>query len=537
MKPTLILYLLFLPLCFLPAYTELKYPAAAVFALLLIWQYPIHWVKTDRILLIFLGFLFLSLIDMRNPSYAWLPLASWILLLLTTIGIRTYAQHHAAAILRLLQIILLVTIAYTLFMIITLYGSWMPEEGTKNILQMTIGNERGKTWSWLSQFPGPNWFRRGYGKNYNVTAVFPVLLSPVVLFHAYPKKWLNLTVKPLLILALLWIVNYFGSQLGMGLLLLFGLAALWTYIPFRYLWLSWGLGVLTVLLAGPWLMEIWEQTSGGLKNTNHSGRWAFDQLAIKISAQQWWNGLGLGAWYYGADPLANLGDGALRGKGGAGNTFPTFRAFIHNHNTKMLAEIGPLGFIFYMALPVWMGVQLLRKKIPTAQLKYALIFLGWYASAMTLRFAVGDDNEISEVQWLGWLAFGLCAAHADPITIPWNLRKLLLGVAALLVFFFTFNFFANHQQLKAINLAKNRNYAAAIAQLTAIYVPGLKTTINDVEPIQRHLARWYLAEGCPNEAAAAYQKAIDLLPFDPGLAQEYLQFIVDYQMIQKSDVD
>lgn len=143
-----------------------------------------------------------------------------------------------------------------------------------------------------------------------------------------------------------------------------------------------------------------------------------------------------------------------------------------------------------------------------------------------MRFAVGDDNEISEVQWLGWLAFGLYTAYEKPwneTTVP---KWMGVGLSGLLLMGFIGNFYANHTQLKAMSAFKGKEIAVAIQQLESIYVPGLKTTINDVEPIQRHLARWYDREGCTEESEEAYQRAIDLLPLDPGLAQEFLSWLI-----------
>ena len=52
----------------------------------------------------------------------------------------------------------------------------------------------------------------------------------------------------------------------------------------------------------------------------------------------------------------------------------------------------------------------------------------------------------------------------------------------------------------------------------------MKTTINDLEPIDRHLAHWYAQAGCPNEALDHYQRVFQRLPDDPGLVAEVLNY-------------
>jgi arabinogalactan endo-1,4-beta-galactosidase len=97
-------------------------------------------------------------------------------------------------------------------------------------------------------------------------------------------------------------------------------------------------------------------------------------------------------------------------------------------------------------------------------------------------------------------------------------------VAGLLFLWFSHNFLTNHFQLKALQLAKSEDYCGAIDVLKPWYHPVFRTTINDLEPIARHLARWHDKMEMTDEAAYWYQEAQKCAPDDPGLAYEIEQF-------------
>jgi hypothetical protein len=106
----------------------------------------------------------------------------------------------------------------------------------------------------------------------------------------------------------------------------------------------------------------------------------------------------------------------------------------------------------------------------------------------------------------------------QPIKIPPLLNKVVLGcIMGVVCFWMVYNFLTHHYQLKAIRAARNQEFPKAIDYLEPLYQPGWMETINEAEPIARHLARWYKAIGNEEKTAYYYQQALQLAPMDGGL--------------------
>ena len=166
----------------------------------------------------------------------------------------------------------------------------------------------------------------------------------------------------------------------------------------------------------------------------------------------------------------------------------------------------------------------------------SLPLLGWVLSCLTMRMSVFDYIDLSEPQLIGMIGFCLWSAQTNgrelqevPSKLSGTLRAKLLPAAGVLsalalVGWFSHNFLVNHNQLRAMRLAEQSAYCDAIETLAYWHHPVFRTTINDIEPIARHLARWSAEEGMEEEAIGWYEAALQCSPVDPGLRYEYRMF-------------
>lgn len=533
-------YLFFAPLAWLPAYNELKFPAAAGLLLFLLVLHPLQFVRMDLWWGLFLLTCLLSLTDIKHTPWAWHPLASWVLVIGLMIALRPVLRDYRKAVLWLLQGVFWVT---ALYMALRMIQYWeMEARVRKSIL-----------WPWLI-----------YGKNINVAAMAPLLLLPFVVCVRYKGLVPGLLIRALALAFVAWNIYYFQFSMGWVILAAFiGLGGV-MLMPVRLRLLA-GL----VLLVGATVLVWWQGdpvTAQVKQSAESSGvlRLSYDKLAFAMVTDHPVNGMGLGSWFLSAggympeqsERALNLGALNMRYVRGYANrykdvlpesvqglsqtvSFTEFYAYNHNYFTRLMAEIGPIGFLFWIGVPISIFVLLVltprRDALPA--MASALPLLGWYIGCLTMRMSVSDFIDLSEIQLTGMLGYGLWSAHfmaprgkvknEERTNLTPKRRHLHFGsvvVAGLLFLWFSHNFLTNHFQLKALQLAKSEDYCGAIDVLKPWYHPVFRTTINDLEPIARHLARWHDKMEMTDEAAYWYQEAQKCAPDDPGLAYEIEQF-------------
>lgn len=294
-------------------------------------------------------------------------------------------------------------------------------------------------------------------------------------------------------------------------------------------------------------------------------RLSYDKLAFAMMTDHPVNGLGLGSWFLsGGKYVVIENDQQL--KRGANNekhlggyvryykdqlpesaqsltssmTFGEFYPYNHNYLTRLMAEIGPMGLLFWVGVPISVLVLLVLtpRRYALPALAAALPLIGWCLGCLTMRMSVSDYIDLSEIQLTGMLGYGLWTAQSkspqwgkkenEKRRVSTRVRRMVhlgsLALAGLLLVWFSHNFLTNHFQLKALQLAKTGDYCGAIEVLQPWYHSAFRTTINDLEPIARHLARWHDKMEMTNEATFWYQEAQQCAPDDPGLAYEIEQF-------------
>jgi hypothetical protein len=292
-----------------------------------------------------------------------------------------------------------------------------------------------------------------------------------------------------------------------------------------------------LLLVGATALVWWQGdpvTAQVKESAEKSGvlRLSYDKLAFAMVTDHPVNGMGLGSWFLSAggymeeqsERALSIGALNMRYVKGYANrykdalsesvegisqtvTFTEFYPYNHNYISRLMAEIGLFGLLCWVGAPISILVLLVltprRNALPA--LAAALPLFGWVLGCLTMRMSVSDFIDLSEIQLTGMLGYGLWTAqslnnhqhraeHSNPPTPPQGFgpgRIVSLSVAGLLLVWFSHNFLTNHNQLKALQLARSEDYCGAIEVLKPWYHPMFRTTINDLEPIARHLARWH----------------------------------------------
>jgi tetratricopeptide (TPR) repeat protein len=413
---------------------------------------------------------------------------------------RTFFQSNHRQLIKLLKAIFWITLIYVVFWIT--YGRIAHWSYVKLAHEMI-------PWKVL-------------GKTINMAAIVPMLLFPLIGFQRI-KRSEQLVFSLLGMVGLYIIISAFKSNLSIVLAVFYGLAYLLYLIPRKRIILA--SSILLVTLIGSssfWIPKV----QSFLDQTTLNVRIPHERLVLKILQDHPINGLGLGSYFYEANTYLNLEEKYIPDDNNQAWTFETYMARNHNNAGKLLAEIGPIAWMAWITPVFLLFFYVLRQK---QHYGIWVMLAGFYISCLTLRPAFSDYIELSEVHLLFFLA--LIVLPGQPVKIPSVkipplLKKVVLGaIMGVVCFWLGYNFLTNHYQLKAIRAARNQEFPKAINYLEPWYRPGWMETINEAEPIARHLARWYKAIGNEEKAAFYYQQALKLAPMDGGLRFEAKQAV------------
>ncbi len=495
-------YLLFVPLSFLPAYNELKLPVAALLVLFLMWQYPLKFTVWDIWPGLFVLLLIISIVDISHLAWSWQPLFTWVLVFFLAIAGRPFFSRYEHAMSFLFQGVFWVTVLYLLFRMIQY------NEELKIRMMMLI-------WPWDI-----------FGKNINFAPLVPLLLLPSVVLRNY-NSWWGWPLRLAAISGVIYLILYFDTTICWVILILYFVVGGAMLLRNKYRFTYWA-GILMGVLCLYW----WGAEAIGefiLKELEKSetSRLPFDKLAFALFQEHPVNGTGVGSWFFTAGKFVG---GVEENKYLLKPTelllsFKAYYAYNHNYFTRLLAEAGLLSLLVWVGIPIVLFVDLYMEKRENRidNLRYYLMLLGFYISCLTMRQSVSDYIDLSEVHLIGFLGYGMYTrkARLGKIALP---KYIGIGLALLLVTWFSYNFLTNHYSLKAIAAAKKGRFQDAIDYLEPYYHPQLKTSIKDVEPMARHLARWYNEVGESEKAKYWYEEAMKCAPFDPSLRFEYNNF-------------
>lgn len=496
----LLWYLMFLPLSFLPAYSELKFPAFALMTGILIWTQPYIFSKKDIPYLLFLTGCLISLVDTRNLVNSWHYLAIWFTGFAFVFWGRSFFIQQKNLILKSLQILFWLTTIYMVFWITySKFAGWPNYK------------------LWNQMIP---WIV--VGKNINVATIYPMLLFPLVLFK--PNKKNKDYLKILLALILLIIIAFsFKSEMGKILLLFYGIVYITQKIPTKWLLIIISFtAIIAIVLREP----LTRKFESYLDTTSLKVRLPHEKLSLKIIQQNPINGIGLGSYFYEANSYLNLPIQYYRDNKRGAWTFNTHLARNHNNMGKLLAEIGLPFWVIWLSPPFFLLLWMRKRPNKNTYLPYWVILSGFYISTITLRQSFSDYIELSEIHLIFFIAFMFISVDEKYIELKLNKppHKMAKGLFIGAIFvWFTINFLTNHYQLKAVALAKNKEYESAIQILEPWFIPGVMETINEAEPIARHLGKWYFQLGNQEKAKYYFDEALKLAPKDPGLNYEILQ--------------
>jgi len=489
-------YLLFLPLSFLPAYSEIKLSVFALLSGLLIWKEPFNLQKRDIPFLVFLMGCLISLIDIRNISNSWQYLSIWFTGFTFVFWGRPFFKRHQSTIIQILKIIFWITVLYVLFWIIFReFAGWKKVKLINEIIPWKV-----------------------FGKNINMATIFPMLLLPLFIFQPLVHKK-DLLIRGLAIVILAYFIYFFNSQMGMLLSVFYGIGYLAYKMSLKnFLFILTGILALLGIFYSfwiPWLIHFLEIGSFDV-------RLPHDISAFRMMKDNPFNGLGLGSYFYEIHTYSQWKEVFLKDNIQNGWTFNTTMARNHNNLTKLLADVGPIFWTFFIIPVVIEFFSSMKNPHKKNHFVFWIIFAGFYICSLTLRQSFSDYIELSEVHLLFFTSYILMTKEGGH-SFSFN-QKILkpIGLVLMLMTFayFSFNFLTNHYQLKAVAAAKIKNYEKAIELLEPWYHPVFMTTINEAEPIARHLARWYYCSGNSEKSKFYYKEALTVNPNDPGLKYE-----------------
>lgn len=370
------------------------------------------------------------------------------------------------------------------------------------------------------------WPWKIFGKNVNFAPLVPLLLLPNVLFVRY-SGWWGWLLRIAAIAAVLHLVIYFDSTISWVILTAFLVISGSMLVVRKHQFNYWA-GVVIVLICLYW----WGGEAIGTLiisrlEQSETSRLPFDKLAFALSAENPINGLGMGSWFFTAGQhVVESESWQLLKPQESQLSFHDFFAYNHNYFTRLLTEVGFLGVLAWVGIPLVLFTDLVfsKRELRLRNLKFFLMLSGFYVSCLTMRQSVSDYVDLSEMQFIGFLGYGLYTR--DMQTLKWHPPGwLTYTLASILLIWFSFNFLADHYQLKAIAFAREGKYREAVSNLEPYYHPLFKTSIKDVEPIARHIARWYHQLDELEKAKYWYQEGLKCAPFDPGLRYEYKLFL------------
>lgn len=492
----LLTYLLFLPLSFLPAYSEIKLCVFALLAGLLIWKEPFSLQKRDIPFLIFLAGCLISLIDIRNISNSWQYLSIWFTGFTFVFWGRPFFKRNQSTIIQALKIIFWITVLYVLFWIIFReFAGW----GKGKLINQII--------PW-----------RVFGKNINMATIFPMLLLPFFIFQPVLQKK-DLIIRGIAIAIMAYFIYFFNSQMGILLFVFYVIGYIAYLMSLRnFLFILAGILLLLGILYKfwiPWVIHFLEIGSFDV-------RLPHDISAYRMMKDNLLNGLGLGSYFYEIHTYSPWNEVFLKDNIQNGWTFNTTMARNHNNLTKLLAEVGPIFWTFFIIPVVTEFFSSMKNPQKKSHFVFWIIFAGFYICSLTLRQSFSDYIELSEVHLLFFTSYLLMTKEGGhSLSFDQKILKSIgLGLMLMTFTYFSFNFLTNHYQLKAVAAAKTKNYEKAIELLEPWYHPVFMTTINEAEPIARHLARWYYCSGNLEKSKFYYKEALSVNPNDPGLKYE-----------------
>jgi hypothetical protein len=443
-------YLGYVPFSGYPAYNELKFPVLSMVIVFLGFYYRPTFNKIDTWYGLFLLLALVSLLDIRDIAWAWQPLFSWIAVLLLAIWGRPFFKSNEILINVFLQFLYWATISYFFYHILLLKTPGL------SFFQISyMGELVGGRLECHREYYYEGW-PHFFKNNFNMAPMVPlILLAPVLFGKYFTRAWWIYRI--LAAIPAFYLVYYFDSQLGVIVSIFYLLM-----IPYWYLLKKILLGALAVFLGAVVYFRqiLLDKFTAFLAQGSLDVRIPYDLRSIEMVKENPLNGTGLGSWFFEA------GNGLV---------------YNHNYHTKLLAEIGPLGWLVWI-LPVF--ILFFQRKKENAG--YAMLLGGFYVACLTLRPAVSDYVVLSEVHLMGILGYGLATMDKE----SFSAKRWTAVFSLLLPLWFSFNFLANHFHHKAKAAADVGDYCKAIDYLSPYYIPGIKTTVFDVEPINELLQKW-----------------------------------------------
>jgi hypothetical protein len=504
----LLTFLLFLPLSFLPAYSEIKLNVFAILAGLLIWNEPLTIQRRDIPFLMFLMGCLISLIDIRSISNSWQYLSIWFTGFAFVFWGRPFFNKHKPTIIQILKIVFWTTVLYVLFWIFFHeFAGWGKGKLINEIIPWKV-----------------------FGKNINMATIFPMLLLPLFIFQPVVQKK-DLFIRGIAIAIMAYFIYFFNSQMGMLLSVFYVMGYLAYQMSLRnFLFILAGILLLLGMFFNFWIPRLIHFLEIG----SFDVRLPHDISAYRMMKDNPFNGLGLGSYFYEIHTYSDGKEVFLKDHIQNGWTFNTSMARNHNNLSKLLADIGPIFWTLFI-IPVFIEFfSSMKNPEKRNHFVFWVIFAGFYICSLTLRQSFSDYIELSEVHLLFFISYILMTVEGRPSfsLVQKILKPIGLVIMAMTFAYFSYNFLTNHYQLKAVAEAKAKNYEKAIELLEPWYHPVFMTTINEAEPIARHLARWYYCSGNPEKSKFYYKEALSVNPDDPGLKYEakniFKKSCVDY---------